>query len=188
MPERIAFVLLAATLIIAGIIDWRRGVVYNKLNYPAIAVGLLYWTFSGYNRGGAHGAVDGLVEASLALAVGLVPFAIIFACGGLGGGDVKLMGAVGALSGSFECVLETACYAFLFAAMMAVFIMFKRRIVIRTLSRIITAMFFAASKVRPSPFVDSSYIPFSVAIAAGGLIAAANHLLNLRLPWSAWGP
>lgn len=188
MPERIAFVLLAAVLIIAGIIDWRHGVVYNKLTYPAIVVGLLYWIFSGYVKGGSYGALDGLVEASLALAVGLVPFAIIFACGGLGGGDVKLMGAVGALSASFECVLTTACYAFLCAVMIAVFIMFKKRIVIRTLFRIITAIFFATSKVKSAPFGDSPNIPFSVAIAAGGMIAAADHLLNLSLPWSAWGP
>ncbi len=89
MSEAIAFVLLAGVVTVAGVTDWRCGKVYNWLTYPAMAGGLLYWAIAG-----ALGAPVGITEAFIALFAALVPFAILYFGGGLGGGDVKLMGAV----------------------------------------------------------------------------------------------
>ena len=188
MPTTIAFVLLAGTLMIAAATDWRSGKVYNWLTYSAMLGGLLYWSAWGLAADGGHGALEQAMAAGFALAAGLIPFAVIFALGGLGGGDVKLMGAVGALSASSACVLTTACYAFVIAAGFAVIVMIRRRIVCRTLGRILLAAFAVASRTRPEPFDPGPRIPFAVAVAVGGILAGAEHLLGLTLPWSAWGP
>ena len=63
----------------------------NALTLPAVGVGVA-----------AHAVAGGLPEASAALLGGLVGLAVffpIFALGGLGGGDVKLMAALGAWIG-----------------------------------------------------------------------------------------
>ena len=167
MQDRIAFALLAAVVTFAGITDWRHGQVYNRLTYPAMLVGLLYWAACGMVNDGMAGAIGGLGNSLVALAAGLIPVAIIFAMGALGGGDVKLMGAVGAISASPQMILNTACYGFLLAALMAVILMIKRRIVGATLQRIYLAVLSVFVKTRPLPLSsDGPRIPFSTAIAA----------------------
>jgi len=64
----------------------------NLLTLPFIAIGLLYhlWT----------GGWEGLFFSLVGLAVGLGLLLLPFATGGIGGGDVKYLGAVGALQGA----------------------------------------------------------------------------------------
>ena len=178
MAQPFAFALLAIVLITAGVTDWRWGKVYNWLTYPAFLVGLAYWAIAGW-LGAAHGFVDALI----ALLAGLVPFAILFAGGGLGGGDVKLMGAVGALSASWECVLSTALYALLAALVLAVFVMVRHGLLKRTFSRLFGAAMQAGARMKPDIPEDSPRIAFSAAIALGGLIAGGEQLLHWQTPW-----
>ena len=63
----------------------------NYLTFPAIIGGLVFYT--------ATDGLSGLWFSFLGLIVGLAIFFIPFAMGGMGGGDVKLLGAVGALQG-----------------------------------------------------------------------------------------
>jgi prepilin peptidase CpaA len=64
----------------------------NLLTLPFIAIGLLYhlWT----------GGWAGLFFSLVGLAAGLGLLLLPFATGGIGGGDVKYLGAVGALQGA----------------------------------------------------------------------------------------
>lgn len=106
MAEKIAWALLVAGLILAAVADWRTGKIPNRLTYPGILLGLAFWAAAGMAASGLSGEGQGLIQAGVGMAAGYVPFMIIFAMGGLGGGDVKLMAMVGALS-----TVGSACWA-----------------------------------------------------------------------------
>jgi prepilin peptidase CpaA len=94
-------VLLFGVLIIAVITDIRSNRIPNWLTFPAMIMGLGL----NYISAGAHGLLFGI--EGLFLGIGL--FIIIYILGGMGAGDVKLMGAVGAMLGP-QMVLWAAFY------------------------------------------------------------------------------
>jgi prepilin peptidase CpaA len=183
MADLIAFTLLAVVLMIAAVTDCKRGKIYNKLTLPAILVGLVFWLIAGL-----LGSDRGISDSLIGFASGLIPFAVIMMLGGLGGGDVKLMAAVGALSASWQCVLSTAFYGMLLALVLALVIMVHGGIVKQTLSRILGALLSSAARVRPELENTEHKVPFGAAVAVGGLIAAAEQLLGLITPWAALSP
>ena len=179
MDQWIAVGTLFGVLVTAAITDWKTGKIYNWLTIPAMVVGLVFWTAAG-----ADGALSSLGQSALSLVVGFVPFALIVALGGMGGGDAKLLGAVGALCGDWRCVLATAFYGFSLAALFAVCVMVHRRLVVQTLSRLFTAVTFLYARTRPEMPTDSLRIPMGIALCIGGILAGLEHLDVLRLPWS----
>ena len=110
-----AYAALAVVLVAASVTDIRAGKIYNSITYPAIAVGLIGHTFVGGLAGTGHS--PGLVGALAGLAVGFGPLLVAWLAGGIGGGDAKLMAAVGALTG-WEFTLTAMFYGFAVAAMM----------------------------------------------------------------------
>jgi len=181
MTHIAAFVLLSTMLVIAAITDSRHGKVHNWLTYPAMLVGLAYWGGLGW-----AGGPTGVGHALAGLFTGLVPLALVRQCGGLGGGDVKLMGAVGALSASWACVLSTAIYALTAGVLMAIGVVLCTGRTMRTVQRLFGAALAVSSGATPTvDDSDSPRIPFGLAIAAGGLLAGAEQLLGWQSPW-AW--
>ena len=83
----ILFLLIGAALYF----DLTKKTIPNYLTFPAIV-----WGFVSYT---ALDGLSGLWFSILGMLVGLVIFFIPFAMGGMGGGDVKLLAAVGALQG-----------------------------------------------------------------------------------------
>ena len=90
MPETLQ-VVLAAVVIAAAASDLRTGRIPNRITVPGAALGL---ALQGYH-GGIHGTLAALAGAGLGLAI----FMVLYLAGGMGAGDVKLFGAVGALVG-----------------------------------------------------------------------------------------
>jgi len=90
--------------------DLRRGVISNWISVSAMAGGLLYHALRGGWRGLAMAAGGALVG----LAVFLAPYCL----GGMGGGDVKLMAAFGALLGPWG-ILTAALLASILGGLMA---------------------------------------------------------------------
>lgn len=184
------FGLLGVVLILAAIFDWRWGVIPNRLTLPAMLAGLLLAAAMGLSLRGGVGLAEGLLAALTGLLAGLIPMAVIFYAGGIGGGDVKIMAAFGALSASWQCVLSAAVYSFLVAAAIAVVLMVRHGIVIQTLQRLLMAAMAlmgrrgAAGWWEQAATEGSPKVPFGVALCFGGLLAAAEHLLGLKLPWS----
>jgi len=84
-------VILVAVVTTAAVTDLKSGRIYNRLVYPAVVVGLLLAL--------AVGGWAGLKDHALAAAIGFGVLFLCYAVGGMGGGDVKLMAAVGALGG-----------------------------------------------------------------------------------------
>jgi len=106
----LAWGVLAPVLVAAGVCDLRRGVVYNWLTYPAIVAGLVLGAVEGAAAGDT---LDGLTNHAVGLGFGFGVLFVAYLLGGMHGGDVKLMGAVGALLGWRDwAALEAMFYSF----------------------------------------------------------------------------
>ncbi len=83
-------IVLLAVAATAAVTDLQKGRVYNCLVYPAFVVGLLL---------ALGGGLEMLRNHALAAAVGFGLMLVAYMLGGMGGGDVKLVAAIGALAG-----------------------------------------------------------------------------------------
>jgi prepilin peptidase CpaA len=107
-------VVLVATLALA-FIDVCKFKIYNVLIYPLLLAGLIYHTVVG----GVPSFADSLVGTLVGFSI-FFPFYIL---GGVGGGDVKLMAAVGAWLGLpliFVVFLASSLLAGLYALILVV--------------------------------------------------------------------
>ena len=82
--------------LVACVTDLRSRRIPNVLTFGAAAAGLVY--------GGVTGGWSGLGGAALGWLIGAAAFIVPFALGGLGGGDVKLLGALGAWLGPADAI------------------------------------------------------------------------------------
>lgn len=103
--------LLLGVLIIATITDIRSNRIPNWLTLPAIIIGLCI-NFISAGTGGLLFGIEGLL-----LGMGL--FIVLYMLGGMGAGDVKLMGAVGTMLGP-QMVLWAALYTALAGGIYAI--------------------------------------------------------------------
>ncbi len=168
------FVVLACLLIPASVYDARKGIIPKFLTYPAIAVGLIGHTLAGGLGGGSGPAQLGLVGALAGFAMGLGPMLAVFLTGGVGGGDVKLMAAIGALTG-WRFTLETLFLGLLVAVLMAMVILLRRRMAMQTLGRLARWFWIVLSFGKPGdPSTQQSpRLPFGVALSVGAALALA---------------
>jgi prepilin peptidase CpaA len=102
--------LVSITMIVAAWIDGTELRVPNAITFPMVLSGLVYCTVKGAFGGGLSGAFAGLGWSLLGVVVGLLTLLPLYAVGGMGGGDVKLMAGVGAWLGvtiTFYCFIAT---------------------------------------------------------------------------------
>lgn len=105
----LCFVLLLTA--VAAFQDLRTGLIPNRMVLGGVVIGLaISWTSAAVSGGGSSlPSAIGLSLLGLVL-VGAVPL-LLYRAGGIGGGDVKLLAAVGAVLGPFVG-LEAELYAF----------------------------------------------------------------------------
>lgn len=160
-------VVLAAGLTYSVYTDVRWGKIFNKVTFPLILTGFFLNTLFG----GAAGSLISL--EGFAAAVGLALLLTLVAGPGLGGGDIKLIAAVGALCGP-EFVLWTCLFTALAGSVIFLIPLIRRRILIYTLRN------FAGNVCRkyllhlPVDVAEGSRggkQPFSIAILAGVILA-----------------
>jgi len=175
-----AYGVLAVVLVVASVTDIRSGKIYNSITYPAIAAGLIGHTLVGGL--GGHDQSLGLVGSLAGLVVGFGPLLLAWLAGGIGGGDAKLMAAVGALAG-WSFTLPAMFYGFAIAAAMALVVMLRRRIARRTLARILRFLYLVCTPARPAgpSAPDSPKIAFGLALCIGSGIALVERLFGLGL-------
>jgi prepilin peptidase CpaA len=109
-PDYLLTLLLLSTLSASAIIDLRSQKIPNLITFPAMFIALFYH----FSTNG----LDGLTFSILGLATGIGLLIIPYMLGGMGAGDAKLMGAVGAILGSksvFVAFLITALVGGIYA-------------------------------------------------------------------------
>jgi len=97
--DTFSVIFLTIVLGIAAIIDIRVRKIPNFLTFPAIAVALIYHSTT---RG-----LYGFSASAIGLVLGMVIFVIPYAMGGMGAGDAKLMGVVGAILGPKKLIVSS---------------------------------------------------------------------------------
>jgi prepilin peptidase CpaA len=173
-----AYGVLGVVLVAAAVTDVRTGKVLNVVTYPAVIVGLVGHTVVG----GVVGMLPdtlGLDGALAGLAVGFGPMLLVWRAGGIGGGDAKLMAAVGALAGWRYALAALFC-GLVVAAAMAIGIMVSRRITRRTLRRIwqsLVLLFMANQKADPAT-AESPTVPFGLALCIGAALTLVDQLFG----------
>jgi len=163
-------VLLALGLV-AAYTDIRHRQVPNWLVLPALLSGLVLGTVSG-GWGGLLGALGGT-----AMCGGI--FVIMYMLGGMGGGDVKLIAAAGALAG-WPGAVNVLVYSVLAGGVMAVGVLLLRGRLFRTLRGMLSLKTYSDAlkaadmedeEELPPGAADHVYIPYAPAIAAGIMLA-----------------
>ena len=168
---------LVAVVAAAALVDLKTGKVPNWLTYPASALGLLVW--------GIAEGWPGLGGSAAGFAVGFVPLFVFYRTGaGLGGGDVKLMGAVGALRG-WPFIVVAMFYSFIVAAAMGVVLMIWRgetRATLRRIGRTLKSVALPGATILSPSAPESIQVPFAACVCLG----TAWALIEATLRHSLW--
>jgi len=159
---------LFVLLIVATFTDIAYGKIYNWLVYPAIVLGVVL-AFAGQLAGaGPPGAMQSLV--GMVVAAGL--FGFFFARGWMGGADVKLAAAIGALKG-IEFFVQALIFITLAGFMLAVIVLIWRCRFIETVKNCLV-FFFRPKKLAKEMEAAGrtpDLIPYGVAMAFGTMCA-----------------
>jgi len=142
---------------------WRK--IPNYLTLPAVAAGLLV----NFLANGWNGLLFGFGGFMLGMGLLILPFLF----GGMGGGDVKLMGALGAFVGCYS-VLNIFFYATLVGGAIAIVVALANKNLADTFKRmwlLLKCVFlFRVPMSGAALFKKSIAIPYGVAICAGTFI------------------
>jgi len=180
MNQTINNIILITLLILSAYFDLTQKKIPNFITFPVILWGLLTYTvFQGF---------EGLKFSGLGFLVGLAIFLIPFILGGMGGGDVKLMAAIGALKG-WEFTLYTAIYAGLVGGIIVIiYLIYKKQLGVtlkRLVGIILKPILFILTLTFNNKIIknindyflnqnltwEKNYIPYGVAIGMGAVLA-----------------
>jgi len=171
--------LLLLVLSISAIIDFRTQKIPNLITLPTVIIALLYHLFTN--------GFDGLIFGALGLITGIGLLIIPYMIGGMGAGDVKFMGAVGAILGSksvFVAFLLTALVGGMYAFI--IILLNKKQFKGFFKKHLLTLkLFILTRKFIPDPAEENNNKPklcYGVAIALGtfiymGLDLSGHHLI-----------
>lgn len=157
-----AYTVALALVIICAATDWRTRRIPNTLTLPAIVLGLALH--------GLGDGVSGLAFSGKGLALGAGLFFVPYYLGGMGAGDVKLMGGVGALLG-WQMTLIVLFYTALAGGLVAVLTVLKARAIKSSYVRMsnMLQILLASKRVPTADSLGgvSLTIPYAVPIALG---------------------
>ncbi len=161
--------ILYSVLILAVITDLRFQRIPNWLTFTA--------TLSGIVINSVTGGIQGFLLSMAGLFVGIAVLILFYFLGGMGGGDVKLMGAIGALLGAkgvFIAFLAAALIGGIYASVLLVL----HGQLSRTLSRywlILKTVLLTGEALQIPPSEDDKKprLRYGVAIALGTFLSLA---------------
>lgn len=157
--------------------EGKEGIIPNPLTFGAMLLGPVGWFVWGFRLGGLK---LGLEYAGFsvvgALVCALIPF-ILWRAGAMGGGDLKLLVAIGAIVRTMVGI-EAQFYAFAAAALIAPAQLAWEGKLLKTLGNSLALAlnpFLPKAKRREVPREAMTWLRFGPAIAAGMIIAAILH-------------
>jgi prepilin peptidase CpaA len=156
-------ILIIVFLAVSAAWDLRYRRIPNFMTYPAAIAAVAYHAFSG--------GLTGLYFSLCGLSFGILLLIIFYFLGGMGAGDVKLMGAIGAMlgpGGVFDAFLFTA----VIGGMYAVLILLRHGLLVKTLRHYgqILWIFVLTKQFMMSPALQHKKTPalcYGIAIALG---------------------
>ncbi|MCP4570222.1 MAG: prepilin peptidase, partial [FCB group bacterium] len=154
--------------------DVRLGRIPNWLTYPT-------WVFGVIFAATAYGW-PGLKSSLLGFAVGFVPFFLLYLVGGMGGGDVKLMAAVGAIMG-YPFILNAVITSILVGGLVALLIVIwegKLWQAVKYLAATVGKAFVPG--LAREPLTAKQNVPFGVAICLGAFLTLIAVWLGYTSP------
>jgi len=164
---------LLTFIIIAVAIDGRSRRIPNWLTLPAMGAALVWHT--------AHAGLSGFLFSLGGLGAGLGLMFVPFIMGGLGGGDVKMLAAVGAAKGTWFVFLAFLCMGIAGGLMGLTYALCRGRLktTLRNIKTICVLLYYRTDpqKAAVSDAGGAGAFPYAGAIAVGVLIA---HILT---PW-----
>jgi len=171
-------IIFASTIVaVAALNDLRFQKIPNLLTYPAVVVAIAYHGVTN----GLDGVIFGLEGLGLGMGILLLPYIM----GGMGAGDVKLLGAVGSILGPrsvFAAFLFTALIGGLYALGL---ILAKRQLLMPCLPRSLSMVKRPTAQVAFDRGTENQQGPglcYGVAIALGTLLSIGFELMGQRLP------
>ena len=156
---------LVLLLLISALTDLLYRKVYNYVTAPAVLLG--------FSLGFITAGGKGLTNSLIGFVIGLIFFFPVFAYGGMGGGDVKLCAAIGAIKG-FPFIIDSMFWSIVFGGLMAIAVMLWKGTLWRGLKnvfRFLFTLFIPWLHVVPLKKEDSIKIPYGFSIAVGTLAA-----------------
>jgi len=160
--------MILALVLVSAWTDIRRRLIYDAFTFPAMLAGVYFAMLAGPQP---------LAWSLAGLAGGLLVLYPFYRIGGMGFGDLKLMGAIGALGGLTFLVsafIDTA----LAGGVMAIALMARRGNSTEILGRspqVLRAIFSRGGKVQMPDSKDQDTIPYGVAIFLGTVFAWLTH-------------
>lgn len=166
--ETIGLVLSHSIVLVIALIsaytDLRYRKILNIVTLPAMVLGIIIqFSFFGF---------PGLLSALLGFLIGFVFFFLFYIFGGMGAGDVKLMGALGILFGKSN-ILYVIVFTGLFGLGVVVILFFPY-------------LYLAIKTRNPGVFLAfrKHYMPYGIAISLGALLTLALYWTgNLTILW-----
>lgn len=159
-------ILLIVLLIVCTISDiWKRK-IYNAVLVPFILLGI---ALAIYQDGWM-----GLFQSTSGFLLGMFLLIIPFIQGGIGGGDVKFLAAIGVIKG-YKFVFFSFLSAALFGGLMALLILMWQRRLFSRLAMILRSLYYlliSRFKIKTLEIDKShtnNHFPYGVAIALGAL-------------------
>ena len=155
----LTLVLLLGIALAAAVTDLGDRRIPNALTYPAIVAGLVL--------GFVPGEEVGIAARAAGAAIAFVPAFLLFLGRAIGGGDVKLLAAVGAIAG-VPLVFDVLFYAVLAGGVLAIGLLIAHG---RLFEMVRGTALWVASAIGgvarpPVPAADLS-VPFGTAVLAG---------------------
>jgi prepilin peptidase CpaA len=155
-------------VIVAAVIDVRTQKIPNWLTLPFTLIGMLLNFFINGNQG--------LISSALGLLAGFLLLYFVYLLGGMGAGDVKLLGAVGALLGPRMVFYTFIWMALAGGALAFLFILYKRAFsqTFRNLKILLLGWVLGIADSEANITIKNQSLvklPYGVAIALGTILA-----------------
>lgn len=161
--------LLITLIVVCLITDLKDRKIYNKVLLPALIIALILSFISE----GFMGVGYSILGLFLGMAFLIIPYAISGGKG-MGAGDVKLMGVIGAIGGSIF-VLKAFFFTAIAGGVIALIVLFNHKQLKNTLEKMAAGLF--------APVEAQLSFPYGVAIFIGTLVALITERMMI---WQIW--
>ncbi|RQD72266.1 MAG: prepilin peptidase [Tindallia sp. MSAO_Bac2] len=159
---------LLITIAICFYTDVKEQKIYNKVLLPAFVIGLLGNVITG--------GFSGFGSSALGLLLGMGLLILPFVAGGMGAGDVKLMGIIGLYKGP-AFVFQTFLITAIIGGIIALIILAKRKklgYTFRNFGAALTSLFLLIPKGTVLEGLNQTAVasfPYGIAISLGTILA-----------------